>query len=116
MKSGRNQAGKFTEGNSIGAETNFRNKPENRHNGAWKKEDSVRHKLEKLAVFTETELMELEADTAQPLLERKLAKELLKADWKAIESMVNQIYGTPKQSVSSEITTANTPVALVQFM
>lgn len=70
-----------------------------RHNGAWKKEDTLRYKLEQMAKMNESELLEIVKDKDAPYMERKLATAINKADWGVIEKMMNQIYGQPKQVV-----------------
>ena len=67
-----------------------------RHNGAWKKEDTARFKLEQMLKLTEPELKELAGDKDAPLFERKLATCIAKGQWKEIEGMMNQVYGAPK--------------------
>lgn len=69
-----------------------------RHNGAWKKEDTPRYKLEQMMKLSEPELAEVYQDINAPFFERKLARAIKDGDWKAIESMINQVYGQPKQS------------------
>ena len=51
--------------------------------------------------LTEAELMEVAKDKDAPYFERKLAVCINKGDWKVIEGMVNQCYGTPKQQVET---------------
>jgi hypothetical protein len=75
----------------------FEAHPERRHNGAWKKEDTPRYKLEQMMKLTEPELKQLASDNDAPLFERKLAQCINRGDWKAIEGMINQVYGMPKQ-------------------
>lgn len=70
-----------------------------RHNGAWKKEDTARYKLEQMMKLSETELIEIAKDKGAPYFERKLAIAINKGEWKEIESMINQVYGYPKQSI-----------------
>lgn len=69
--------------------------------GFWKKENTPRYKLEKMMQLTTTELNTIKADENAPTFERKLAACILDGDWKAIESMINQVYGMPKQPVES---------------
>lgn len=76
-----------------------------RHNGAWKKEDSARFKLEQMIKLSEAELRDLAQDKDAPLFERKLATCIAKGQWKEIEGMMNQIYGQPKQAVETTIMT-----------
>lgn len=70
-----------------------------RHNGAWKKEDTARYKLEQMMKLSEEDLLKVYNDTLAPLFERKLARAIKNGEWKQIESMINQVYGTPKQSI-----------------
>lgn len=69
-----------------------------RSNGSWKKEDTPRYKLEQMIRLTEPELKEIFQDKNRPLFERKLAGFINRGDWKTIESMINQVYGQPKQT------------------
>lgn len=74
-----------------------------RHNGAWKKEDTARYKLEQMLKLTEPELRELAQDNEAPLFERKLATCIAKGQWKEIEGMMNQVYGQPKQKIEQTV-------------
>lgn len=74
-----------------------------RHNGAWKKEDTARYKLEQMLNLTEPELRNLAQDKDAPLFERKLATCIAKGNWKEIEGMMNQVYGAPKQQIDHTI-------------
>ena len=67
-----------------------------RHNGAWKKEDTARYKLEQMLKLSEIELDNVSQDTSAPLFERKLARCIAEGKWKEIEGMMNQVYGQPK--------------------
>lgn len=75
----------------------FEKHPERRHNGAWKKEDSARYKLEQMLKLTEAELLEIVNDKDAPYFERKLARCINKGNWQEIQGMLNQVYGMPKQ-------------------
>lgn len=69
-----------------------------RHNGAWKKEDTPRYKLEQMLKLDKAELEAVLNDDDAPLFERRLARSLLtENDFKTTEAMINQIYGAPKQ-------------------
>lgn len=70
-----------------------------RHNGAWKKEDTPRYKLEEMMKLTEDELLQIQDDTTQPKFDRALAKAVQSEDWNTIERIINQVYGQPKESV-----------------
>lgn len=74
-----------------------------RSNGSWKKEDTPRYKLEKMICLTEPELKGIYQDKNRPLFERKLAGFINKGDWKTIESMINQVYGSPKQQTETTL-------------
>ena len=70
-----------------------------RHNGAWKKEDTARYKLEQMLKMSEGELRSLASDSEAPLFERKLATCIAKGQWREIEGMMNQVYGQPRQPI-----------------
>lgn len=72
-----------------------------RHNGAWSKKDTARYKLQQMMKLTEEELKTIAEDIEAPLFERKLAIAINKGEWKHIESMINQVYGTPRQTVDN---------------
>lgn len=74
----------------------FEKYPERRHNGAWKKEDTARYKLEQMLKLSESELRVVATDKEAPLFERKLANCIATGKWKEIEGMMNQVYGQPK--------------------
>lgn len=69
-----------------------------RHNGAWRKEDTPRYKLEQMLKLSESELREVLDDKDAPLFERRLAKSILtENEFRTSEAMINQVYGAPKQ-------------------
>lgn len=74
-----------------------------RHNGAWKKEDSARYKLEQMLKLPEDELKAVATNREAPLFERKLATCIAKGQWKEIEGMMNQVYGQPKQKIEQTV-------------
>lgn len=67
--------------------------------GFWKKESTARYKLERMMELSQDELIAVHKDINAPYFERKLAKCILDGKWKEIESMMNQVYGYPKQEV-----------------
>lgn len=67
--------------------------------GYWKVTDTPRYKLEHMMKLTEEEVKTVAKDEKASFFERKIALNLAKGDWKTIESMINQVYGTPKQVV-----------------
>ena len=93
----------------------FNVNPQNRSNGAWKKEDTARFKLEQMMKLGDTELFAVTKDPDAPHFEKKLAKAMIDGEWRDIKEMMQEVYGKPKESV--DITTGGEPmVALVRFV
>ena len=108
--------GRFVKGNTVAkdAGVDFGSMPENRHNGAWKKEDTPRYKLEQMMKLPEPDLRSIAEDKDAPLFERKLATAIAKGQWREIKEMIQEVYGKPKESV--DLTTGGEPMrALVEF-
>ena len=96
--------GKLKNGNPINVSAQFGQPNGNpRHNGAGKKEDTARYKLEQMMKLPEDELRKVATDKTAPYFERKLASCIAKGDWKVVEGMMNQVYGQPKQQVETTI-------------
>ena len=74
-----------------------------RNPSGWKKEDTARYKLEQMMKLSEAELDAVKDNPDSPMFERKLAKAILDGEWKEIESMINQVYGQPKATISAEV-------------
>jgi len=93
--------GRFVPGNTVAKDkgVDFGNMPENRHNGAWKKEDTPRFKLEQMMKLSANDLQTVIDDEDAPLFEHKLAQAIQDGNWREIDSMINQVYGKPKESV-----------------
>lgn len=92
----RDEKGRITGGiPPVGFHTN----PENRHNGAWKKEDTPRFKLEQMMKLSDEQIDEIISSPETPRFEKNLATAVKNGNWKDIESMINQVYGKPKESV-----------------
>lgn len=89
--------GKFAKGNTPPA--GFNANPQNRHNGAWKKEDTPRYKLEQMMKLSADDLLKVAKDTKAPLFEQKLAIAIKKGQWREIREMIQEVYGKPKESV-----------------
>ena len=53
--------------------------------------------------LSESQLWAIEDDSDAPMFERKIAKAILNGEWKEIESMINQVYGQPKQKIEAEV-------------
>lgn len=84
----------------------FEAHPERRHNGAWKKEDTLRFKLQYVAKMSMEELGEMIKDPKTSEFERQLAQTMLELSslepqkrWQILEGLVNQDSGYPKQQV-----------------
>lgn len=89
--------GKFAKGNTPPA--GFNANPQNRHNGAWKKESTPRYKLEQMMKLPEPDLRKIAEDKEAPLFERKLATAIAKGQWREIKEMIEQVYGKAKESM-----------------
>lgn len=70
-----------------------------RHNGAWKKEDTPRFKLEQMMKLSTGELQAVIEDAERPLFEIKLAQAIQQGNWTVIKEMTQEVYGKPKESV-----------------
>lgn len=102
--------------NGVPTPPGFEAHPERRHNGAWKKEDTARFKLEKMMKLTEKELSEVFKNPDTPLFERKLAQCIVKGEWKQIEGMINQVYGKPKETVDHTTNGESMKTLTVEFL
>ncbi len=91
--------------NGVPTPDGFEKYPERRHNGAWKKEDTPRFKLEQMMKLTLDDLQEIAKNPGKPMFERQIAKWIIKGDWNVIERQINQVYGQPKQRVETVDTT-----------
>lgn len=78
-----------------------------RHNGAWKKEDTLRYKWEQLLKMTDGELKEVLSNPDVGRVEKMTAEVLLDKEMKPTEKisvldrLATQVYGFPKQSVET---------------
>lgn len=81
-----------------------------RHNGAWKKEDTLRYKWERILEMDDAELREVLKDPKCGRVEKMTAEVLLDNVMKSTEKiavldkLATQIYGQPKQKIESVIT------------
>ena len=92
----RDEKGRITGGTPPAG---FNAHPEHRHNGAWKKEDTLRHKIEQASFLSEEELQAIIDDPSEAKLLRQFAKATLEADWRMIKEITEMLYGKPKESV-----------------
>lgn len=85
----------------------FEEHPERRHNGAWKKEDTLRYKWEQIIKMTDVELAKLLQDPTIGRVEKMTAEVLLSRSMKptekiaVLDKLATQIYGFPKQQVEN---------------
>lgn len=76
-----------------------------RHNGAWKKEDTLRYKWEQILKMTDDELRAVLADQKVGRVEKMTAEVLLDNTMKptekiaVLDKLATQVYGFPKQEV-----------------
>ena len=77
----------------------FRDNPQNRSTGHWKKEDTPRFKLEQMMKLDEEALLALAKDKSAPYFERMLAVAIADKNWKTTKEIIHEVYGTPKQSL-----------------
>lgn len=76
-----------------------------RHNGAWKKEDTLRYKWEQILKMTDSELRAVLADQKVGRVEKITAEVLLDNTMKptekiaVLDKLATQVYGFPKQEV-----------------
>lgn len=87
-----------------------------RHNGAWKKEDTLRYKWEQMLKMDDAELSLVLADPKASRAEKITANVLLSGDMElkdkldALMKLATQVYGQPKQQI--EQTVLEPPVPL----
>lgn len=101
--------GKLKNGNPINTETQFGGPRANpRHNGAWKKEDTLRYKWEQIIKMTDAELEAILKNPNIGRVEKMTAEVLLDRYMKPTEKisvldrLATQIYGFPKQSIENK--------------
>lgn len=106
------EKGRFMKGN--GSPAGFNVHPENRHNGAWHKEDTPRYKMEMMMKMTDAELEAARADETKTAFERSFANVLYLSRTATdieeaqkcmviLEKMVNQVYGQmPTVQITAE--------------
>jgi hypothetical protein len=87
----------------------FEAHPERRHNGAWKKENTLRFKWEKIIEMDEAELKEVLRDPKCGRVEQMTAEVLLDRQMKptekiaVLDKLATQIYGQPKQKIEQTV-------------
>ena len=99
----RDISGRFVKGNKP--KNGFDRRPQDRHSGSWKKENTPRFMLEQMMQKTKRELEKIVADDCAPMFCRAMANIILDdtgstyKQWKVIEGMINQVYGKPTQVI-----------------
>ena len=108
-------------GNPINTKTQFGQPGGNpRHNGAWKKEDTLRFKWERILEMDNAELRQVLSDPKCGRVEKMTAEVLLDNEMKSTEKiavldkLATQIYGQPKQKIESVITAPKPLVDLTE--
>lgn len=80
-----------------------------RHNGAWKKENTLRFKWEKILEMDEPELKEVLRDPKCGRVEQMTAEVLLDRQMKptekiaVLDKLATQVYGQPKQKIEQTV-------------
>lgn len=80
-----------------------------RHNGAWKKDSTLRYKWEKILEMDEAELKEVLRDPKCGRVEQMTAEVLLDRQMKptekiaVLDKLATQIYGQPKQKIEQTV-------------
>ena len=113
MEQTRDEKGRITGGTPPAG---FNKHPENRHNGAWKKEDTPRFKLEQMMKLSEPDLRKIAEDKDAPLFERKLATAIAKGQWREIKEMIQEVYGKPQENIDLTSKGDKLNIALVEFV
>ena len=91
-----------------------------RHNGSWKKEDTLRYKWERILEMDNDELHQVLNDPKCGRVEKMTAEVLLDNEMKSTEKiavldkLATQIYGQPKQKIESVITAPKPLVDLTE--
>ena len=85
----------------------FEKHPERRHNGSWKKEDTLRYKWEQTLKMSDDELKAILKDKNAERVVKMTAEALLSQEMKPTEKidvlnkLATQVYGLPKQSIET---------------
>lgn len=87
----RNSDGTFKKG--YKPKSTFADRPQDRHNGSWHKEDTPRYWIEKFTSMSEQELKDYYDDEKNPLFRRRMAKYIKDGDWSVLKDMIEQVYG-----------------------
>ena len=109
---GRNPDGTFAVGNKP--KNGLDKNPQNRHSGAWHKEDTPRYKMERIMSMGDTELEKVIQSPEYTSFERGFANIIIlsrtaediqdaEAVMRMYERMINQVYGPmPQVNINAE--------------
>lgn len=91
-----------------------------RHNGAWKKEDTLRYKWEQILKMGDDELRSVIRDSKCGRVEKMTAEVLLDKEMRSVDKiavldkLATQIYGQPKQKIETTVTAPKPLVNLTE--
>lgn len=88
---GRTSDGRFAVGNKP--VNGFDKRPQDRHHGAWHKEDTPRYWLESMMKMQESELEAIYNDESNSFFKRKLARCIKDGEWTELKEMIQEVYG-----------------------
>lgn len=102
----RNPDGTFAQGTQP--PNTLRERPQDRHNGSWHKENTPRYKMEIMMTLSDEELTKIREDEKKTSFERAFANVILlsrsatdideaKKCMEILEKMINQVYGQMPQ-------------------
>lgn len=77
----------------------FKDRPQDRGRGFWKREETARYKLELIIKMSDTEIQDLIEDPSTPVFDKRMAEAVQDGKWRELDGMINQIYGRPKESI-----------------
>ena len=109
---------KLRNGNPINVSAQFGQPNGNpRHNGAWKKEDTLRYKWEQTLKMSDDELKAILKDRDAERVVKMTAEALLSDKMRPTEKievlnkLATQVYGQPKQSIETVDLTPQQPLS-----
>lgn len=74
-----------------------------RHNGAWKKEDTARYKLQQMIKMSDEELRNVAEDKNEAKFVQTFARAIHKGDVETALKILNQVEGMPKQHIDANV-------------
>lgn len=96
----RNADGTFAKGTKP--PSTFRERPQDRHNGSWHKENTPRYWLEEMMKMGSEELNAIIEGDA-PVFKKNMAQCIVKGEWKELKEMIQEVYGKmPEMQITVE--------------